>query len=132
MRERKEDIPELIQYFLNNFPEKSLSQQVKRKLIEYNYPGNIRELENIITRTALLSDSVIEDVYLPVEGQETENQTVSYSDIPDEGINLDNLEQILIRKAIEKSGGNKSTAAQLLGITRRRLYSMMQRFGIEE
>jgi two-component system response regulator PilR (NtrC family) len=132
LRERKEDIPELIQYFLNNFPEKSLSQQVKRKLIEYNYPGNIRELENIITRTALLSDSVIEDVDLPVEGQETENQTVSYSDIPDEGINLDNLEQILIRKAIEKSGGNKSTAAQLLGITRRRLYSMMQRFGIEE
>jgi len=50
--------------------------------------------------------------------------------IPDEGLNLDEVEQQLIRSALEKSSGNKTKAAQLLGITRRRLYSMMDRFGL--
>ena len=49
--------------------------------------------------------------------------------IPDEGINLDELEKRLIKEALQKAGGNKTKAAQLLGLTRRRLYSMMERFG---
>ncbi|HHL73078.1 MAG TPA: sigma-54-dependent Fis family transcriptional regulator, partial [Bacteroidetes bacterium] len=50
-------------------------------------------------------------------------------EIPDEGINLEDVEKKLIQRAIEKAGGNKSRAAKLLGITRRKLYSMMERFG---
>lgn len=52
--------------------------------------------------------------------------------LPDSGINLDELEQKLIREAVRKAEGNKSRAAELLGITRRRLYSMMERFHIEK
>ena len=132
LRQRKEDIPELIQFFLRRFPDKTLSQQARRQLIEYDYPGNVRELENIITRVALISDSIIEQVDLPAP-QEVEAQEADPIDrILDEGITLDDLERQLIIKAIEKASGNKSKAAQLLGITRRRLYSMMERWGMAD
>lgn len=131
LRERKEDIPELIQHFLKKFPEKTLSKKARMQLIEYDYPGNIRELENIITRAALLSDKIIEEIDLPQYEKDSSNQKISIFDIPDEGINLDKMEKILIEKALLKADNNKSKAAQLLGITRRRLYSMIDRFGIE-
>ncbi len=129
LRERKEDIPELLQYFSTDFPNKAFSQKVIRKLMVYDYPGNVRELQNIITRAALISDTIIEDVELG-EIKPIKDPTTIYS-IPDEGINLDYLEKTLIENAISKAGGNKSKAAQLLGLTRRRLYSMMERFRIE-
>ena len=97
--------------------------------MEYDYPGNVRELQNVITRAALISETIIEDVDL-----ETKKQAGDIPDmytIPEEGINLDELEKKLIEKAILMSKGNKSKAAQFLGLTRRRLYSMMDRFGIE-
>jgi len=131
LRDRKEDIPELIQHFLRQFPDKSLSANARMQLIEYDYPGNIRELDNIITRAALLSDKLIEDLDLPKDMANKSFQKKSIFDIPDEGINLDKMEKILIEKALLKAENNKSKAAQLLGITRRRLYSMMERFGME-
>ena len=130
LRERKEDIPELIQHFLKQFPDKTLSAKARRQLIEYDYPGNIRELENIITRTALLSDKIIDTIDLPSIEQETV-RTGSIYDIPEDGINLDDIEKKLIETALIQSKYNKSKAAQLLGITRRRLYSMMERFDID-
>ncbi len=130
LRERKEDIPELIQYFLEPYPDKTLSPLARKKLIEYNFPGNVRELNNLIVRGALLADSVIEDIDLPGAAQQNTTAEQSVTDLPDEGINLDELEKKLIVQAIEKAGGNKSNAAKLLGITRRRLYSMMDRFAI--
>jgi two-component system response regulator AtoC len=131
LRERKEDIPELIQHFLQKFPEKTLSIKARMQLIEYDYPGNIRELENIITRSVLLSDKIIEEVNIPDNKQNTPPKNKSIFDIPDEGINLNKMEKILIQKALIKAENNKSKAAQLLGITRRRLYSMIERFDIE-
>ena len=130
LRERKEDIPELIQHFLKQFPDKTLSAKARRQLIEYDYPGNIRELENIITRTALLSDKIIDTIDLPSIEQETVRTGLIY-DIPEDGINLDDIEKKLIETALIQSKYNKSKAAQLLGITRRRLYSMMERFDID-
>jgi DNA-binding NtrC family response regulator len=132
LRQRKEDIPELIQFFLRRFPDKTLSQQARRQLIEYDYPGNVRELENIITRVALISDSIIDQVDLPAPQHEMAQQDDPIERILDEGITLDDLERQLIIKAIEKASGNKSKAAQLLGITRRRLYSMMERWGMAD
>ena len=113
----------------DEFPNKAFSQNAIRKLMLYDYPGNVRELQNIITRAALISDAIIEDVELR-ESKSIKNAPDIYT-IPDEGINLDHLEKTLIENTISKVGGNKSKAAQLLGLTRRRLYSMMERFGIE-
>ncbi|HHJ52444.1 MAG TPA: sigma-54-dependent Fis family transcriptional regulator [Caldithrix abyssi] len=131
LRERKEDIPELIQYFLQRYPEKSLSLKARQKLMAYDYPGNVRELENVLVRAAIVSDAVIEDVDLPQAGAAPQGDVIRTMEIPDEGIVLDELERRLIESALRKAGGNKTRAAELLGITRRRLYSMMERFGIK-
>ncbi len=135
LRERKEDIPELIQFFLRRYPEKSISSAVRRMLIEYDYPGNVRELENIIARAVIMNDGVIDELNLPgaeatVSSVQGGGTTSGEYQIPDSGIVLDDFEKQLILQAIRKSDGNKSRAAELLGITRRRLYSMMERFGL--
>ncbi|MGD9899168.1 MAG: sigma-54-dependent transcriptional regulator [Calditrichaceae bacterium] len=131
LRNRKEDIPELLEYFLRAYPDKSVSQDAKRKLIEYDYPGNVRELENIITRAALISDSVITSADLQELSNNSANPEMKTLNIPDEGFSLDDFEKKLITGALEKCAGNKSHAAKILGITRRRLYSMMDRLGID-
>lgn len=130
LRQRKEDIPELIQSFMSDYPEKSLSATVRLQLMEYDYPGNIRELQNIITRAMISNEAIISEINLP-EMAEPKRTDAMADSIPDAGINLDELEQKLIREAIRKAQGNKSRAAELLGITRRRLYSMMDRFEIK-
>ncbi len=132
LRNRKEDIPELLEYFLGEYPDKSISQEARRKLIEYDYPGNVRELENIITRAALISGSVITNDDLPDISNVGTDPKMQMLNIPDEGFSLDEFEKKLISGALEKCGGNKSHAARMLGITRRRLYSMMDRFGIKK
>jgi len=131
LRERKEDIPELIQFFLNEYPDKTLSKKARQQLIEYDYPGNVRELENIISRAVLLADDIIEDIPLNANNESKPlSSSALLSDLPDTGFNLDEFEKKLILRAIEKADGNKNQAAQILGITRRRLYSMIERFGI--
>ncbi len=131
LRERKEDIPALVHHFSGEFPDKSFSQQAIRKLMEYDYPGNVRELQNIITRAALVAGSIIEDVDISIENKKVNNAAAGLL-ISDEGINIDELEKRLIKQALQKASGNKSAAAKLLGITRRRLYSMMDRFEIRQ
>jgi len=134
LRERKEDIPELIQHFLQTYPETTLSRTARRKLMEYDYPGNVRELENIISRSALLYDDLIEDVDIPLthtEHRQAEPAAAGWDALLEQGIKLDDLEKELIQTALKLSDGNKSKAAALLGITRRRLYSMMERFGLD-
>ncbi len=132
LRDRKEDIPELLQHFLKDYPELSISPEARRKLIEYNFPGNVRELENIIIRAAISTDTVITEGDLVMKQFEIPSGRQDIYAIPDEGINIDELEKQLIKEAISKSDGNKTKAAQLLGLTRRRLYSMMERFGIKK
>jgi len=132
LRDRREDIPELLQHFLKEFPEKPLSAEARRKLIEYDYPGNIRELENIITRASISAESVITENDLIMKSSPDIADMADIYSIPDGGINLDELEMKLIEAAVRKAEGNKTKAAQLLGLTRRRLYSMMERFGISK
>jgi DNA-binding NtrC family response regulator len=130
LRERKEDIPELIEHFLNNMGEKGITSQAKMKLMEYDWPGNIRELLNILERAAIVADQTIDVQHLPGMTSDLGSDS-GVIDIPDEGLNLDDLEKNLIMSAIEKAEGNKTKAAEFLGLTRRRLYSMMERFGIK-
>ncbi|MEJ2052964.1 MAG: sigma-54 dependent transcriptional regulator [Calditrichaceae bacterium] len=131
LRKRREDIPLLIQHFLKQFPGKRISESAVKNLVNYNYPGNIRELENIITRSALTSGEIIEDVELPELAVNTYNEAY-IPDIPAEGINLDMLEKSLLTKALNRSKNNKDKAAVLLGITKQRLDSMLKQFGLED
>ncbi|NOX38570.1 MAG: sigma-54-dependent Fis family transcriptional regulator [Calditrichaeota bacterium] len=130
LRDRKEDIPELVHFFLEQTAAHSITRQALACLMEYDWPGNVRELRNVIERAAILSNGVIDIQDLPGQLRRTSGKSHPF-ELPEEGIVLDELERDLICQALEKSGGNKTRAAQLLGITRRRLYSMMERFGIE-
>jgi two-component system response regulator AtoC len=129
LRERKEDIPELVEHFLGKLGEKSITAQAKKRLMEYDWPGNIRELMNVVERAAIIAESTIDTEHLPSFLMEDRIQR-GMIEISENGISLDDLEKQLILSALEKSKGNKTKAAHLLGITRRRLYSMIERFGL--
>jgi two-component system NtrC family response regulator len=130
LRERKEDIPELIEHFLGRLGDKGITAQAKMKLMEYDWPGNIRELLNILERAAIVAETTIDVEHLPRIDSQKVSETQIF-EIPDEGIQLDDVEKKLILSALDKSEGNKTKAAELLGLTRRRLYSMMERFDIK-
>ncbi|HHM01984.1 MAG TPA: sigma-54-dependent Fis family transcriptional regulator [Caldithrix abyssi] len=133
LRERKEDIPELIEFIMRDYPDKIMHPRAKLKLMQYDFPGNIRELRNIIERAAILSENMIEDVDLPVSTVPLNRETTSSEGgqglLPKEGLVLDEHLEQLLREALRRAP-NKSEAARLLGITRRRLYSMMEKFNI--
>ena len=98
--------------------------------MEYDWPGNIRELLNILERAAFVAETKIDVEHLPAIESNLKVKKGTFK-IPEEGINLDEVEKNLILDALEKTEGNKTKAAELLGLTRRRLYSMMDRFGIK-
>ncbi|MFQ5864390.1 MAG: sigma-54-dependent transcriptional regulator [bacterium] len=133
LRDRKEDIPELVSHFLKKFgkQETNIESTALELLMKYRWPGNVRELENVLERALIMSGiGVIRDEDLP---QYIKDVSVSgpgtLIEIPKEGISLEEMEKKLIKNALNKAGGNKSKAAKLLGITRRKLYSMMERLG---
>ncbi len=134
LRERKEDIPRLVRHFLKRAgrPEIKIEPQFLQKLEAYHWPGNVRELENVLERAIILSDGKILSVEeLPPHIKGDVSSKSGFPELTDEGIQLEEMERLLIRKALEKAGGNKTRAAQLLGITRRKLYSMLERLGIQ-
>ncbi|MEE4311558.1 MAG: sigma-54 dependent transcriptional regulator [candidate division KSB1 bacterium] len=132
LRERKDDIPDLILHFLtrNNAAADKINPAALKQLMKYNWHGNVRELENVVERSLILAgEEVVTPDYLPVHirGEGVYDDSLAF-EIPDEGLSIEEVEKNLIHKALHKAGGNKSKAAKLLGITRRRLYSMMERF----
>ncbi len=128
LRARREDVPLLVDHFLgiyckkNGRPRLSVPPEVLRKLTDYSWPGNVRQLENVVERAAVLC----------------RGDTLSLADLPDEiaaaaavapsqltfavGTPLDEVEHQLIRETLKHTGGDKSLAAQLLGISTRTIY----------
>jgi len=131
LRERKEDIPELIEHFMQQYPDKILSSKVKLGLMEYDFPGNVRELDNIISRAAIVSEKVIEEMPITYSVKPTTSSD-QIGILPDDGVNIDELNKSLIEQALHKAAGNKTKAAELLGVSRRRLYSMIKTYRIED
>ncbi|KAA3658274.1 MAG: sigma-54-dependent Fis family transcriptional regulator, partial [Calditrichaeota bacterium] len=125
LRKRAEDIPDLVSHFLEKYGDGTqINNEAMQRLQQYDWPGNVRELENVIERSLIMAgDATISVGDLPSYLQ-NERETPTLFDIPEEGIVLEDLEKKLIERAIEKAEGNKSKAAKLLGITRRKLYSM--------
>ncbi len=131
LRRRKEDLPDLILHFLKRAgkDQNAITPETIEKLRQYPWPGNVRELENVIERSLIMAgDQPITPMDLPLHIQGLQKLPTQF-DIPEEGINLEDMEKRLIHRAIERAGGNKSRAAKLLGITRRKLYSMLERLG---
>jgi transcriptional regulator with GAF, ATPase, and Fis domain len=136
LRDRREDIPDLVSHFLkkNKAPEDKIDAGAMKQLMNYHWQGNVRELENVIERSLIMAgdDLITADILPPHIRGKTDQQNALSLDIPDDGLSIEDVERGLIQKALVKAGGNKSKASKLLGITRRRLYSMMERLGATE
>jgi two-component system response regulator PilR (NtrC family) len=137
LRERKEDIPLLIDHFLrktSDNPKKIIPEAVKL-LIDYPWKGNVRELENVIERTALLTDkNEISPEDLPSEINGFRGDIKSIPDLTEEGIDIDqiigDIEKKYLFKALEKAGGVKTEAAKLLNLSFRSFRHRLHKYGI--
>ncbi|MFC2103883.1 sigma-54-dependent transcriptional regulator [Bacteroidota bacterium] len=130
LRNRKEDIPPLSEYFLQQYSKKynkqgiNISSSAISKLENYHWPGNVRELKHTIERAIILSSNnklKLEDFALSDSVQKN-----LYDDV----LNLTELEKETIKKAIRKSKGNMSKASELLGISRTTLYFKISKYGL--
>ena len=144
LRERKEDILPLARHFIDFFCTRynkkgitSLSPEAEKVLVAYQWPGNIRELKNCVERLVVLGNEgeiLVEHLprmlsgMRPAAGSAAERSFV----LPDAGLSLDDLERDIILQALEKTGGNKTQAAKLLGITYDTLRYQVKKYGLEE
>jgi DNA-binding NtrC family response regulator len=134
LRERREDLPPLIEHFLRGFAGKNgktvrgLTREAREALLRYDYPGNIRELENLIERAVVLTrDDVIgvEDLPLALEAPAS-------GSVDEAGLiaAVEGLERRMIREALAKADGTQTRAAELLGISERVLRYKLKKYGL--
>lgn len=140
LRERKEDIRILAKFFIDEFNRefkkevKGISEETAKAFLSYHWPGNIRELKNVIERAMILeNEEYILPEHLPIEllknDIQVRNMPNSQISIPAGGIDIEQFEKELIRQALEITKWNQTKAAKLLNLTRDALRYRMQKFG---
>lgn len=136
LRERRQDIPALVRHFLNRGGRGlGITPAALNLLLDYHWPGNVRELENTVERAAVLAKSGVVDEQDIQFRPAPRSATLWTDQIPlSDGwrTNLDAVEKALIVRSLQVSGGNKSKAADLLGIHRRLIYEKMREFGLTD
>jgi len=132
LRERIDDIALLVNHFLGIYckkykmPMKTLHSSTLKRLEKHNWPGNIRELQHSVERAVIMSESHIlqpQDFFMSSIDDNTENDLPNLT-------NLEETEKLLVRKVIDKHGGNISKAAKELGLTRASLYRRIEKHGL--
>lgn len=146
LREHKEDIPPLLEHFIRHYNEKfrkniqGLTREAEELLMNYEWPGNIRELKNAIERVMILADgNRISAKYLPIRISEGGVMPVPIAEghangeirLPSGGMSLYGVEKELIRQALDQARGNKTDAARLLHITRDTLRYKVKKYNLE-
>jgi two-component system NtrC family response regulator len=140
LRERAEDIPELVEYFFSQARAKqgahelSLSPSVMPYLCAYQWPGNIRELQNLIERLVVLASSSeigVKDLPEPLCRERPLLGSLPI-ELPASGISLEHLEKELILQALKRFNGNQTQAARYLDLSRKTLIYRMEKFGLRD
>jgi len=139
LRERKEDIPPLVNTFVQRFakqlgkPEPTIASEAFQKLLDYSWPGNVRELQNTIEYAVVLArNDIIGIKELPAEIQLPPALQTTSAPARRSGVaSLNDIERETILQALAQTHGNKKKAAELLGIQRPTLYNKMKRYAIE-
>jgi DNA-binding NtrC family response regulator len=149
LRERKEDVPYLVDHFIERFvresgkPIKGITPAAQKMLMEFHWPGNVRELENIIERAVSLSAGAmldVADIRLDLSpsrpgGADIASFTMSpggTTAFPPPGVTLEQFEDEMIKEALRRAGGNKSQAARLLGLSRNALRYRLAKMGVPD
>jgi len=133
LRERLEDIPLLVDHFLQIYskkykvPLKRLGPVTLKRLEKHAWPGNIRELQHSVERAVIMSDS---NVLQPQDFFLSQIEDNDIGALSTSSTNLEDTEKMLIRKVIDKHGGNISKAAKELGLTRASLYRRIEKYGL--
>lgn len=138
LRERREDIPHLVEHFLRHFREKfekpgaELSQAAFDSLLAYDYPGNVRELKHALERAVVLSkNGVIDAACLPEEIGNTGGGAPCFTEDLSLEDSIQCFERMKILKALKETGGRKLDAAARLGISRKVLWKKLKDYGME-
>ncbi len=145
LRERKEDIPLLLEYFIRKFAQKYHSKPIKissyilKELENYDFPGNVRELENMVERAVALQDSniILPDVYKSqtIESIDTVALPFYTCEFPEQGVNLtailEEVEKSYLSEALKRCGGKKIEAANLLNMSFRSFRYKLEKYGLE-
>jgi DNA-binding NtrC family response regulator len=140
LRERRTDVPVLINYFLQKHTRgtnrKVTIENSARKLLEnYSYPGNVRQLESAIERAILLSENntiTVEDLPPEMKRETVPASADELFKLPAEGVNFEDVERSLIMQAMERTDNNITKSAKLLGLTFRTLQYRLEKFGIKK
>ena len=138
LRERREDIPLLVELFLKKFSgekePKKITPEAMNLLMNQRWPGNVRELENTIERLVIMTPNHtvnLENIPENMKSVQSGSELIA-TDIPDEGLEmeklLENIEKKLLQKALEKTGGVKTEAAKLLGLSFRSFRHRLQKY----
>jgi two-component system NtrC family response regulator len=138
LRERREDVPTLMDALFerakkrHNLQDVNLSSGARARLVAYRWPGNVRQMENVLERLLVLSThDLITEEELPEELARLSTMTPAmWPDLPEEGISLEAIERELISRALEKFNGNQTHAARFLDISRRTLIYRMEKHGL--
>jgi two-component system NtrC family response regulator len=138
LRERIGDIPELVKHFFAKFKEKHyrdlrLSAALMPYFSNYSWPGNVRQLENVVERVVLLArapDITPEDLPEFLWFKNPSDATLAL-DLPEEGVNMSAVEKDLISRALAKFSGNQTSAARYLGLSRRTLAYRMKKYHLQ-
>ena len=138
LRERKQDIPDLVNLFVSRFtgesgkPVEGITPEAMRILVNYHWPGNVRELQNIVERAcALAKGNVLDpsDIHLDTRPAKASNGLVGF--LPD-GMTLEQWEDEMVQEALRRANGNKSQAARLLGLSRNALRYRLSQMGVAD
>jgi two-component system response regulator AtoC len=138
LRERGDDLQMLTQHFIAMFasefrkPITNITEQAQTKLAAYSWPGNIRELRNAIERAILLCKREVLDADDLVLGRirDRTGDAIQGLQLPGNGVDLDQVEEQLVRQALQRTGGNQTRAAKLLTLSRDQLRYRMQKYGL--
>ncbi len=137
LRDRKEDIPSLVRFFIDKYNNefgkrmKGISDSAIKAIMDYHWPGNIRQLESVIERAVLMSDTdminlddIKGELRLPTD------KGILDIEIPEEGINFEELEKELIKKAMTRANNVAAKAARLLGMSYKTFWYRLEKFNI--
>lgn len=139
LRERREDIFKLADHFLGKYhrsdrPEQCFTDEVKRYMLEHQWPGNVRELENLVERACLLArgeEIQLKDLHMRITPQ-PRRDTLDLAFETEQEMTLDEMERRLIMHTLDRTGGNRTRTAEMLGVSVRTIRNKLNQYDVQE